>query len=132
VTGLLDPGPMASPPHAPGVKITREVELRTRTTAFELSVQLGRRFEVSQESLMHPDGERRLEALLERELSVLQAHAIGGLGLEAWRDEHERELEAKAKRERLELVRALYAAARNATSLEAVQLLLADELEAQR
>ncbi len=132
MSGILDPGPMPSPRHAPGVKIEREVDLSTRTTAFQLSVTLGHRFTVGQEAMMRPNAEAYVGDLLERSLSTIQAHAIGGLGLEAWRDEHERELEAKAKRERLELVRSLYAAARAATSLQAVQLLLADELEAQR
>lgn len=132
MSGLRGLGAMPSLRRAPGVKIEREVDPATRTTAFHLSMQLGCRVEIAQEVLIRDDAERRVEGILEHELSVLQAHAIGGLGLEAWRDEHERELEAKAKRERLELVRALYTAARNATSLEAVQLLLADELEAQR
>lgn len=119
-------------PNAPGVKIDQGLDMATQTVTIGLSIQLGRDLRVSREVLMRPDAEERVEGMLRAELLVLQSQAIDALGLERWRDEHEHELEAKAKGERLELVRQLYSAVRNAPSLEAAQLILADELEARR
>lgn len=92
-------------PNAPGVKIDQGLDMATQTVTIGLSIQLGRDLRVSREVLMRPDAEERVEGMLRAELLVLQSQAIDALGLERWRDEHEHELEAKAKGERLELVR---------------------------
>jgi len=123
--GVLPPEPAF--PGAPAVQVVIEHNVATMEDHYAMRAQIARYGVMSSE--LPPEGVR---AYLERDLRRFQSSAVAGLGLQEWRDEHERELEAKAKRERRELVGTLYAAARNAKTLAEVQLLLADELEGLR
>lgn len=113
---------------APGVKLSREVELSTHEERLEVSWSGGQVAMVSQEAVAS-GGPEYLAATVRAMVARLQDAALQGLGLAHRLEQIRDEAHARELRERNALLLDLVRAIRDAPNTDAAALLVLDEME---